>query len=52
MFTFNPDMAQDDNFDEGDEAFDTANLPNDNEHGEDPSMVIKYYLNLFTIVFI
>lgn len=52
MFTFNPDMAQDDNFDEGDEAFDTANLPNDNEHGEDPSMVIKDYLNLFTIYFI
>jgi len=44
MFTFNPDMAQDDNFDEGDEAFDTANLPNDNEHGEDPSMFVE--LNL------
>merc|ERR1711928_11878 len=44
MFTFNPDMANDDNFEDGDEAFDTANLPDDNEHGEDPSMFVE--LNL------
>merc|ERR1711928_206068 len=44
MFTFNPDMANDDNFEDGEEAFDTANLPDDNEHGEDPSMFVE--LNL------
>jgi len=39
MFTFNPDMAREDDFEEGDEAFDTTNLPDDdNEHGEDGSM--------------
>nr|CAG4641988.1 EOG090X0C5B [Eurycercus lamellatus] len=36
MFTFNPDMARDDDFEEGDEAFDTTNLPKeDDEEGDD-----------------
>lgn len=39
MFTFNPDMAVDDAFEEGDEAFDTANLPEDAEEGEDGTVV-------------
>lgn len=33
MFTFNPDLARDEEFDEGDEAFDTTNLPRDEEEG-------------------
>ena len=52
MFTFNPDMAREDDFEEGDEAFDTTNLPDDdNEHGEDGSMVKKYQLiQIFVIL--
>ncbi|XP_057379263.1 zinc finger CCCH domain-containing protein 15 homolog isoform X2 [Daphnia carinata] len=34
MFTFNPDLARDDNMEDGDEAFDTANLPNEEEDSE------------------
>nr|SVE74828.1 EOG090X0C5B [Daphnia carinata] len=34
MFTFNPDLARDDDMEDGDEAFDTANLPNEEEEGE------------------
>nr|CAG4636461.1 EOG090X0C5B [Eubosmina coregoni]SVE70024.1 EOG090X0C5B [Eubosmina coregoni] len=40
MFTFNPDMAVDDAFEEGDEAFDTANLP-DEEGGEDDGAMYR-----------
>ncbi len=35
MFTFNPDMATADQYDDGDEAFDTANLPSENGEGGD-----------------
>ena len=38
MFTFNPDLARDDEFEDGDEAFDTANLPVEDE-GEDGTVV-------------
>nr|CAG4637303.1 EOG090X0C5B [Ceriodaphnia reticulata]SVE73160.1 EOG090X0C5B [Ceriodaphnia reticulata] len=31
MFTFNPDLARDDNVEDGDEAFDTTNLPVEEE---------------------
>lgn len=41
MFTFNPDMAIDDAFEEGDEAFDTANLPEDGEEGEEDGTVYR-----------
>ena len=34
MFTFNPDLARDDNMEEGDEAFDTTNLPAEEEEDE------------------
>nr|SVE91988.1 EOG090X0C5B [Daphnia sinensis] len=34
MFTFNPDLARDDNMEDGDEAFDTANLPIEEEESE------------------
>ena len=34
MFTFNPDLARDDDMEEGDEAFDTANLPTEEEETE------------------
>lgn len=39
MFTFNPDLARDDNVEDGDEAFDTTNLPVDEEEDD---MVIEY----------
>lgn len=31
MFTFNPELAADDQYEEGDDAFDTGNLPQDEE---------------------
>jgi len=34
MFTFNPDLARDDEMEDGDEAFDTANLPTEEEESE------------------
>nr|SVE75351.1 EOG090X0C5B [Daphnia dolichocephala] len=34
MFTFNPDLARDDDIEDGDEAFDTANLPNEDEESD------------------
>nr|SVE75984.1 EOG090X0C5B [Daphnia hispanica] len=34
MFTFNPDLAREDDMEDGDEAFDTANLPDEEEEGE------------------
>ena len=41
MFTFNLDLARDDDFEEGDEAFDTTNLPKeDNDEQQDTSIVI------------
>lgn len=41
MFTFNPDLARDELFEEGDEAFDTTNLPKDEEDEEGATMVLK-----------
>lgn len=43
MFTFNPDLARDDDFDDGDEAFDTANLPKDEEEGEEGAHVVLLF---------
>jgi hypothetical protein len=34
MFTFNPDLARDDEMEDGDEAFDTANLPTEEEEAD------------------
>nr|SVE77219.1 EOG090X0C5B [Daphnia lumholtzi]SVE78459.1 EOG090X0C5B [Daphnia lumholtzi]SVE79087.1 EOG090X0C5B [Daphnia lumholtzi] len=34
MFTFNPDLARDDDMEDGDEAFDTANLPIEEDESE------------------
>lgn len=39
MFTFNPDMAHDDNLEDGDDAFDTTNLPKE-EDGEDTDAMV------------
>jgi hypothetical protein len=46
MFTFNPEMATTDAFDEGDDAFDTSNLPKEEgEDGEnDPSSMVRHIL--------
>nr|CAG4645069.1 EOG090X0C5B [Leptodora kindtii] len=41
MFTFNPDMAHDDNLEDGDDAFDTTNLPKE-EDGEDTDAMEEY----------
>ena len=46
MFTFNPDMAADD-FEDGEEAFDTSNLPRDDEDGEESSEVVRHFVCLF-----
>lgn len=41
MFTFNPDMARDDgDVEDGDEAFDTANLPMDEEDEEGGEKIV------------
>ena len=46
MFTFNPDMARDDgDFEDGDEAFDTTNLPKEDED-EGGDNVVYRELNL------
>nr|CAG4652116.1 EOG090X0C5B [Triops cancriformis] len=34
MFTFNPDLANTEGYEEGDEAFDTSNLPKENEEDD------------------
>lgn len=48
MFTFNPDMARDDEFEDGDEAFDTANLSNeDDEEGEEK--IVVFFIQFFLI---
>ena len=46
MFTFNPEMATTDAFDEGDDAFDTTNLPKEEgEDGEnDPASMVRHIL--------
>ena len=51
MFTFNPDMAIDDAFEEGDEAFDTANLPEDGEEGEEDGTVVLTLVTSFLFRF-
>lgn len=43
MFTFNPDMARDDNFEDGDEAFDTTNLPKEDEEEGGDNIVVRNF---------
>lgn len=39
MFTFNPDLARDDDMEDGDEAFDTTNLPAEDDEAENATVV-------------
>ena len=49
MFTFNTDLARDDDMEEGDEAFDTANLPTEEEETEvvtgNSFIVFKFFIS-------
>jgi hypothetical protein len=46
MFTFNPDLARDDEMEDGDEAFDTANLPTEEEEADVVTELSHWFLNL------
>lgn len=52
MFTFNPDMARDDDFEDGDEAFDTANLPNDDDEEEGEEKIVVLSCSLVFLCFL
>nr|CAG4647348.1 EOG090X0C5B [Megafenestra aurita]SVE92616.1 EOG090X0C5B [Megafenestra aurita] len=45
MFTFNPDLARDDDMEDGDEAFDTTNLPVEDDETENGAVYRELDLN-------